>query len=155
MREGIARIVVAAVVAGLWISPALAGDVNIGINVGAPSPPVVVAPAPTVVVEPPRIVLAAPPTLVVVPGSSVSYVPGIAFNLFFHGGRYYTFHDGHWFHAGSHKGSWKTIKAAKVPPSVVAVPVAYYNVPPGHARKGPGSAAAVHCPPGQAKKGRC
>lgn len=156
MWEKIWRVVVgAAVTGGLWAAPALAGDVNIGINVGTPPPPVVVAPVPAVVVEPPRIVLPAPPTLVVVPGSQVSYVPGIAFNLFFYGGRYYTFHDGHWFHAGSHKGPWKTITRAKVPAAVVAVPVTYYNVPPGHAKKGHGSAATAHCPPGQAKKGRC
>jgi hypothetical protein len=155
MRQRIARVVVVALIAsGLGASAARAGDVNIGITVGAPPPPVIVAPAPAVVVEPPRIVLSAPPTLVVVPGRPVSYVPGIAFNLFFYGGRYYTFHDGHWFHGGSHQGPWKAIKADRVPGAVVGVPVAYYNVPPRHAKKGHG-AAAVHCPPGQAKKGRC
>ena len=45
---------------------------------------------------------------------------------------------------------------------VVAVPVTYYKIPPGHAKKmerraavPTGPASEGWCPPGQAKKGRC
>ncbi|HEY2993686.1 MAG TPA: hypothetical protein VGM22_12770 [Methylomirabilota bacterium] len=131
---------------------------HIGVNIGTP-PPVVVAPAPAIVVTPPSITFAAAPPLVVVPGTpTVQYVPTGAYNVFVFGGRYYSFHDGQWFHAGHYNGPWAHIKREKVPAPVIGVPVAYYRVPPpGQARKhDEGGAAAVgHCPPGQAKKGRC
>ncbi len=53
---------------GLPITGAVAGEVNVGINIGVPAPP--------------RIVLPAPPPVVVVPNSPVSYVPSVDFNLF-------------------------------------------------------------------------
>jgi hypothetical protein len=95
---------------------------------------------------------------VIVPGTpTVQYVSSGAHNVFVFGGRYYSLHNGYWFHAGHYNGPWKHIKSEKVPAPVIGVPVAYYRVPPGHARKhDEGGAAAVgHCPPGQAKKGRC
>ena len=159
MKEKISRLVAVVVVAsGVAAAPALAGDVHIGVNIGTPPPPVVVAPAPAVVVTPPSITFAAPPPLVVVPGTpTVQYVPTGAYNVFVFGGRYYSFHEGHWFHAAGFNGPWAHIKTEKVPAPVIGVPVAYYRVPPGHAKKhDEGGAAAVgHCPPGQAKKGRC
>jgi hypothetical protein len=60
---------------------AAAVDVNVGVNIRVPAPPVV---------------LAAPP-LVVVPGSPVQHVPSASFNLFVYQGRYYSFHNGSWF----------------------------------------------------------
>ena len=156
MREKISRIVAVVIVAsGVAAAPALAADVNIGVNIGTPLPPVVVAPPPpAVVITPPSITFAAPPPLVVVPSApTVQYVSTGAYNVFMYGGRYYSFHDGYWFHAGHYNGPWKHIKNDKVPPAVIAVPVAYYRVPPGHAKKHDNN--GVHCPPGQAKKGRC
>ena len=157
MREKISRFgFVVLVASGMAVAPALAADVNIGVNIGTPPPPVVVAPAPpAVVITPPSITFAAPPPLVVVPSApTVQYVSTGSYNVFVYGGRYYSFHNGSWFHAGHYNGPWKHIKNDKVPPAVVAVPVAYYRVPPGHAKKHDNDGGA-HCPPGQAKKGRC
>lgn len=114
--------------AGLWPEPpAHAGDVTVGINVGVPAPP-------------PPVVIAAPPQVVIVPGSTVYYAPGVEFNLFVYRGRYYRFHDGHWFMAASHRGPWTFVVRDKMPQPVLAVPVTYYKIPPGHAKKmdGPG-----------------
>ena len=156
MREKSSRMVAIVIVAsGVAAAPALAGDVNIGVNIGTPPPPVVVAPAPALVITPPSITFAAPPPLVVVPSApTVQYVPTGSYNVFVYGGRYYSFHSGNWFIAGHYNGPWKHIKAEKVPGPVVAVPVAYYRVPPGHAKRQDNDGGA-HCPPGQAKKGRC
>ena len=140
-------IVLAAVATGFQLTGAVAGDVNVGISIGIPAPP--------------KIVLPAPPPVVVVPNTPVSYVPSVEFNLFVYGGRYYTMHDGSWFHAKSHNGPWVFIATERVPKPVVAVPVTYYKIPPGHAKKmarpAPAGPAASEgwCPPGQAKKGRC
>jgi hypothetical protein len=140
--------VLTVVATGLPITGAVAGDVNVGINIGVPAPP--------------KIVLPAPPAVVVVPRTPVSYVPSVNFNLFVYSGRYYTFHDGSWFYAQSHSGPWIFIATERVPRPVVAVPVTYYKIPPGHAKKmdsraavPAGPASEGWCPPGQAKKGRC
>jgi hypothetical protein len=123
-----------------------AGEVNIGISVPVPAPP--------------RIVLPAPPRVVVVPNSPVSYAPNVDVNLFVYGGTYYTFHDGEWFHAKTHRGPWVFVPTSRLPRPVMAVPVTYYKIPPGHAKKmarphaAPGGSEGF-CPPGQAKKGRC
>jgi hypothetical protein len=128
----------------LQVMPAHAGDVSVGINIGFPAPPppvvvapppVVVGPPPVVVSPPPRpVVVAEPPQVIVVPGSQVYYAPYAEFDLFVYGGRYYRFHDGHWFIAGSHHGPWRYVVGQRVPAPVLAVPVAYYKIPPGHAR---------------------
>jgi hypothetical protein len=109
-------------------------DVNVGIHVGIAAPP------PVVVTQPPR--------LVVVPGSVVSYAPGVDFNLFFFEGRYWSFHNGAWFVAPAGKGAWVRVPADRVPAPVLAVPVTYYKIPPGHAKKMAGDG-----PPGHAGKG--
>ena len=139
-------VAVALVVAGLSVATALATQVNVGVNIGVPAPP--------------PIVLAAPPRVVVVPNSPVSYAPSVDFNLFVYGGRYYTFHDGAWFYASRHSGPWTFIATERVPRPVIGVPVTYYKIPPGHAKKmghPPGAPQAVGkgCPPGLAKQGRC
>ena len=145
-KRSLLAMVLAVVATGLPITGAVAGEVNVGINIGVPAPP--------------RIVLPAPPAVVVVPNTRVSYVPSVDFNLFVYSGRYYTFHDGAWFHARSHSGPWVFVATEHVPRPVVAVPVTYYKIPPGHAKKmarpsgAPGGSEGF-CPPGQAKKGRC
>jgi len=149
MRTRRLLVIALAVATGLSITEAGAGDVNVGVNIGVPLP------------APPRIALPAPPRVVVVPNSPVSYAPSVDFNLFVYGGQYYTFHDGSWFIAKTHSGPWAFIKPERVPRPVVAVPVTYYKVPPGHAKKMARPHAAApggpdgFCPPGQAKKGRC
>lgn len=100
-----------------------AGDVHVGVNIGVPVPP------------PPAIVLPPYPHLVIVPGTPVYYSPDVSFNFFAYDGRYYTLHDGAWFVASSQRGPWRFVPAQRVPRPVLAVPVAYYKVPPGHAKK--------------------
>ena len=120
----------------LWpaCSPAA---VNVNINVGPPPPP--------------PVVLAEPPRLLVVPGSRVYYAPEVDYNVFVFKHHYYSFHDGAWFYAPSYRGPWSFVKVERVPRPVRAVPVKYYKIPPGHAKKIDGG----HCPPGHAKHGRC
>ena len=143
-------LVLTALLALAAASPAGADNVKIGINVGVPMPaPVVIAP------PAPPVVVAAPPQLVVVPGSPVYYAPGASINFFAYGGRYYSFHEGAWFVATTHGGPWVTIAPGHVPQPVLAVPVAYYKVPPGHAKKMQKEGPGRGCPPGLAKQGRC
>lgn len=107
-----------------------AADVSVNLNIGPPPP----------------IVVAAPPPLVVVPGvPQVHYVPTLGVDVFVFGGRWYYLHGGHWFVGPSHRGPWQPIVIAKVPRPVLAVPVTYYKVPPGHWKQGGGG------PPGHAK----
>lgn len=102
--------------------PVHADNFSIGINVGAP----------------PAIVLPAPPPLVVVPGTPVYYAPSLSVNFFAYGGQYYSHHNGAWFVAASYAGPWSFIAVERVPQPVLAVPVTYYKVPPGHLKKGGG-----------------
>ena len=133
-------IVALLVVAGLGshASPASAADVQIGVNIAIPAPPVVLA----------------PPPLVVVPSSPVHYVPSADFNLFVYKNRYYSFHNERWFVATGPKAPWTVIAVEAVPAPVRAVPVKHYKIPPGQARK-MAEREGGWCPPGQAKKGRC
>ena len=139
------RILVLAAVLAFTATQVAADSVKIGVNVGVPSPPAVVIAPP-----PPPVIVGAPPQLVVVPGTPVHYAPGATINFFAYSGRYYSFHEGAWFVATTYGGPWVTIAPAKVPQPVLAVPVAYYKVPPGHAKK-----MGHGCPPGLAKQGRC
>ena len=106
--------------------PVQADSLSIGVNIGSPPPP------------PPMIVSTAPPPLVVVPGSPVYYAPSVSVNFFAYGGRYYSHHNGAWFLATTYNGPWGHIAVERVPQPVLAVPVAYYKVPPGHMKKGGG-----------------
>jgi hypothetical protein len=110
-------------------APALS-QVSVNVNIGQPPP-----------------VLVAQPVLVPVQDSPVYYAPSYGADLFFYDGRYYTRHNDQWFYAPRRNATWIAVSIGRVPRAVLAVPVAYYRVPPGHARG--------HCPPGQAKKGRC
>jgi hypothetical protein len=120
--------VVGAVASSLALMPmpVRADSVSIGVNIGSPPPP------------PPAIVYAAPPQLVVVPGSPVYYAPSVSVNFFSYGGRYYSHHNGAWFLATTYNGPWNYVAVERVPQPVLAVPVAYYKVPPGHMKQGGG-----------------
>jgi hypothetical protein len=83
-----------------------------------------------------------PPVLVAQP----VLVPVQASPVFFYDGRYYTVHNDEWFYATRVNTPWISVAVGRVPRAVLAVPVTYYRVPPGR---------GGHCPPGQAKKGRC
>jgi hypothetical protein len=141
-------LVLASIVVAMAASPAMADGVKIGVNIGIPSPPIVVVPPP--------VVIASPPQLVVVPGTPVFYAPGASINVFAYGGHYYSFHEGAWFVAAAPGRPWVAVAPAKVPRHVLAVPVTYYKIPPGHAKKlGRDGGRGRGCPPGLAKQGRC
>ncbi|MGH7392845.1 MAG: hypothetical protein ACREM3_25835 [Candidatus Rokuibacteriota bacterium] len=106
--------------AGLMGPAPAHADVNVSINVATPAPPPLVMTT---------------PQLVVVPGSTVYYAPGAAYNLFMFGGRYYSFHDGVWFYSATGRGKWMAVAPGRVPRPVIGVPLNYYKIPPGHAKK--------------------
>jgi hypothetical protein len=83
----------------------------------------------------PPIVLTAPPPLVVVPGTSAYYAPEVSANFFFYKGRYYTVVNDVWSMAPAYNGPWAVIQIGQVPAPVLAVPVEYYKIPPGHLKK--------------------
>lgn len=113
---------VMALVVAVWpITQIQAIDLNVDINIGTPPPP-------------PPVVVTTRPQLIVVPGTSVFYAPDVPQNFFFYANRYYVFHNGAWFYAPSHTGPWTFIAPERVPSPIRAVPVAYYKVPPGHAK---------------------
>jgi hypothetical protein len=113
-------------------SVAAAADVSININLGPPPPPIVIP---------------APPPLVVVPGIPVvQYAPSLQVDLLFYEHRWYYPHGGYWYVGPSYRGPWTPIAFAKLPPPVVAVPVQYYKIPPGHLKQ-----AAKGGPPGHGR----
>lgn len=122
-------------------APAAADSLSIGIDIGPLAPP------PVVVLR---------PHLAVVPGSQVSYAPGAEFNLFAYGGRYWSHHNGAWFSMTIGGGQWSVVATNLVPQPVLAVPVTYYKVPPGQAKKMSGDRGASPRAPAHAKgpKGR-
>jgi hypothetical protein len=128
-------LLVGAFAATLWSGASAAGqDITIDIGLGVPP-----------------IILTTPPPLVVVPGTSVYYAPDVSANFFFYKGRYYTVAKDVWSMAPAYHGPWAVIQFGKVPPPVLAVPVEYYKIPPGHLKKeGPPWAGQGHGP--QSKK---
>ena len=121
--------------APLTATPA-AAQVSVNVNIG-----------------PPPIIFAAPPRVLIVPQTPVYYVPDTTYNVFFFQDRYWSFHEGHWFLANSHRGPWISINIGQVPQPVRGVPVKYYKVPPGHAKHGHWKATGDH-PGGGAKHAR-
>ena len=121
-------IVAMLIAASLAVPASARSDVRVQVNIGQPP------------------VLVAQPVLVPVQSSAVRYAPSYDADLFFYEGRYYTVRNDQWFYTSRRNAPWIAIAIGRVPGAVLAVPVAYYRVPPGHLR---------HCPPGQAKKGRC
>jgi|SRR5438128_1354356 len=104
------------------LSSVIAADVRIGVNIGGP--PVVVAPPPVFVAPPAPVVVAPPAPVVITPGVPVYY----------YGASYYTYYNGAWFVGPAYAGPWAYVPVARVPRAIVAVPGAYYRIPPGHGR---------------------
>lgn len=126
-------IVAMLVAASLAVPMPAQSQVSVAVNIGQPPP-----------------VLVAQPVLVPVQASPVMYAPSYGTDVFFYDGRYYTVRNDQWFYATRVNTPWVSVAIGKVPQAILAVPVTYYRVPPGHAR-----GRGAHCPPGQAKKGRC
>jgi hypothetical protein len=77
--------------------------------------------------------LPAPPPLVVVPGvASVQYAPSVPGNVFFYSNQYWIYNGGGWYVSRRHDGPWIGVAPQFVPRPVLLVPVRYYHVPPGH-----------------------
>jgi hypothetical protein len=135
-----------ALVVALLTGVAAAADVSV--NIGWPPP---------LIIDKPRVV--------VVPDSRVYHAPNLEFNLFLFGGKYYSLHNDQWFMTVKVGAPWTPIVYEHVPVEVRAVPVKYYKIPPGHAKKlrdrdddddqGRGKEHGKGCPPGLAKQGRC
>ena len=121
-------IAVALGVVALSAGSAVAADVNI--NSGWPPPAILRKPA-----------------VVVVPETKVYRAPSLEFNVFVFGGKYYSLHNDRWYMTARVGAPWTPLIVEHVPTEVRAVPVKYYKIPPGYAKKG--------CPPGLAKQGRC
>ena len=126
-------IVAMLIVGGVTLPAPAHSQVSVNVHIGQP-PPVVVA----------------QPVLVPVQASPVYYAPSYGTDLFFYDGRYYTVRDDQWFYAARVNTPWVAVAIGRVPTQILAIPVGYYRVPPGHLK-----AKGRHCPPGQAKKGRC
>ncbi|HYE91569.1 MAG TPA: hypothetical protein VEA38_11145 [Terriglobales bacterium] len=113
------------VVVGLFVAASVGpsavaeGQVSVNVNIG-----------------PPPVIFASPPRVVVVPRTPVYYAPDTSYNVFVYQDRYYAFHDGAWFLANTHRGPWVAVAHPHVPQPLLAVPVRYYKVPPGHAKHG-------------------
>ena len=98
-------------------TPPAFADVQVGVHIDIPPPPVVT--------------FAAPPRLVVVPGvPHVHYAPDVSVNFFSYGGRYYTYDGGNWFAARGADGPWGYVEHRYVPAPLLRVPSRYYHVPP-------------------------
>ena len=81
------------------------GDGNVNINIGIPV-------APAVVVE-------APPDMIFLSQPGVYVAIGIPYSIFFISGRYYYYHNDHWFWAPGYGGPWVNVKYHKsLPPGL-------------------------------------
>ena len=78
-----------------------------------------------------------------VPGLPLDYAPTLLYTYVAYGNGYYTVMDHQWYYAPSYHGPWVVISVAHVPPSILAVPVQYYKVPPGHGKR-PGPPPWAH-----------
>ena len=119
-----AHALMVAVAGAMLLSGASAAAQDVKINIGLGVPAV-----------PPPVVITTPPQLVVVPGTPVYYAPEAAANLFFYKGHYYTVVNGVWSTAPAYNGPWVVIQIGRVPRPVLAMPVEYYKIPPGHLKK--------------------
>jgi hypothetical protein len=122
------QLVIAGLLCAAALMPEVAGaQVSVNVNIG-----------------PPPVIFSAPPRVVVVPRTPVYYAPDTSYNVFVYQDRYYAFHEGAWFLAHTHRGPWVSVGHPHVPQPVLAVPVRYYKVPPGHAKHGHWKADGDH-----------
>ena len=92
-------------------------DLNIGIGIGAPTPPAVV--------------ISAPPAVYPIPDSYAYYAPDVGFQLFFHSGYWYRPYNGYWYRAAYYNGPWNYMPPSRVPVVFSHLPHDYYKMHPG------------------------
>ena len=74
--------------------------------------------------------LPAPPPLVIVPSSPVQYAPSLDANYFFYGGEYYVFDGTQWYSSPGYNGPWVVLAPEFIPMPLLQVPVRFYRRPP-------------------------
>jgi len=74
--------------------------------------------------------LPAPPPLVVIPSTPIQYAPNVHANYFVYGGEYFVFDNGQWYAASGYNGPWVALAPEFVPLPLLQVPVRYYHRPP-------------------------
>ena len=72
----------------------------------------------------------APPPLVVIPSTPIQYAPNVDGNYFFYGGEYYVFTNGQWYVSPGYNGPWVVLAPEFIPMPLLQVPVRYYRRPP-------------------------
>lgn len=86
---------------GLLTTPARA-QVSIDVHIG----------------EPPPVVVYSPPTMVMLPEPQMYVAVGVPYDIFFVSGRYYYFHDDHWFWGAGYGGPWTYVAVERLPPGL-------------------------------------
>ena len=100
MKSGLLAVMLAAVI---MLSSRTAGsEVNVNINIGVPPP---------VVVE-------APPVMLFLGQPGLYVAVGIGYDIYYMSGRYYYFHDGHWFRGPGYGGPWVYVQDRSLPPGL-------------------------------------
>jgi hypothetical protein len=85
-------------------------NIDIGINIPGPPPPVVIH---------------RPPRVVVIPKTYVYYPPDVELDIFFYHGHWYRPHHGHWYWARAYNGPWVYVAAHDVPGVLFGLPSDY------------------------------
>jgi hypothetical protein len=86
---------------GLLTTPARA-QVSVNVHIG----------------EPPPVVVYSPPTMVMLPEPQMYVAVGVPYDIFFVSGRYYYFHDDHWFWGAGYGGPWTYVGVERLPPGL-------------------------------------
>ena len=68
--------------------------------------------------EPPPVVVYSPPTMVLLPETQTYVAVGVPYDIFFIGGRYYYFHEDHWFLGPGYGGPWTYVEYRTLPPGL-------------------------------------
>lgn len=92
------------------VSPAYAGNLNLGIHVASP-------PVPS---YEPLVVTTAPPRMVYADGVGCDHAVVIPQDMYYLQNSYYLFRDGRWHRSRSSRGPWLTVSSCDVPRNLVS-----------------------------------